>query len=250
MKRTNPKRRPANSAKALAALNAEIVACRRCPRLIDYCADVAKTRRRAFRDFEYWGLPVPSFGDPEAPLMLLGLAPAAHGANRTGRMFTGDGTDTDRMGSSEFLMRCLHAAGMASLPTSRRADDGLELSGIWISAIVHCAPPANKPTADEIRTCASWLDRELDALANLRVVMTFGKLSYDRALKTFEALGAVIAKPRPKFGHGAEVDLGADFPTLVASYHPSRQNTQTKRLTEPMFIRVLEQARDRAAESR
>jgi uracil-DNA glycosylase family 4 len=219
---------------SLEAVRAAIVACDRCPRLRAHCARVAIEKKRAHRADTYWGRPVPGFGDPRARLLVLGLAPAAHGANRTGRVFTGDG-------SGDFLMRALHGTGFASIPTSRDADDGLVLADAWIAAAVRCAPPDNTPTRDEIRSCQAHLDAEWEALARVSVVVALGRIAFDAAL----ALGArrhLVVHPRPVFGHGAVCALGPHV-RLVASYHPSRQNTNTGRLTAPMLARVFETAR-------
>jgi len=222
---------------ALAALRDEIVGCRACPRLAEWRERVALEKVARFRDEPYWGRPAPGFGDPAARLLVIGLAPAAHGANRTGRVFTGDA-------SGDFLWSGLHAVGLADRPSSRRADDGLTLFGVRIVAAVRCAPPANKPTIDERDACAPFLVRELDLLTEVRVVLALGQFGWDAALRTFAAMGETVPSPRPRFGHGAEVALGRW--ALVGSFHPSQQNTFTGRLTAPMFRSVLEQARDRA----
>ena len=229
--------------RALDRVARDVAACRRCPRLVDYCAEVARTRKRAHRDETYWGRPVPGFGDPAARLVLVGLAPGAHGANRTGRMFTGDGTDGG--GAADFLARALHAAGMANRETSRSVDDGLVLSGAFLTAICRCAPPANKPTRAEIEACSSWLHSELDLLEP-RVLLCLGKLSFDQTLRVLDERGATIPRPRPRFGHGTEWDPGGGLPLVVCSYHPSRQNTATGRLTHAMMVDVLRRARARA----
>ena len=200
---------------ALARHCADVVACARCPRLAEHRVAVAGTKK-AFAGDVYWSRPVPGFGDANARVVLVGLAPAPHGANRTGRMFTGDGTDG--MGSSDFLMRALHATGFANRATSRVADDGLRLTNLWMTATVRCAPPDNKPSRDEIENCAPWLARELALLPRVRVVVALGKLAFDRVLLHFAANGAPVPRPRPKFGHGAEVDLGGEFPRVIASY--------------------------------
>lgn len=229
---------------ALDQLESEVIACTRCPRLTAYCHEVARTKKRAFQDDDYWGKPVPGFGGPQARLLIVGLAPAAHGANRTGRMFTGDGTDG--MGSADFLARALHRAGYASQPTSRRRGDGFALSGAYLTAIVRCAPPANKPSGAEIENCASHLQREMDLLVHVRAVLALGKLAFDQMLRLLAVRGATLPRPRPRFAHGLIVELGDDFPALVASYHPSRQNTQTGRLTPAMFDQVIQAARARS----
>ena len=220
---------------SLSSIQRSVVACARCPRLRRYCERVALEKKRAYRDETYWGRPVPGFGDPDAQLLVVGLAPAAHGGNRTGRVFTGDS-------SGDFLMRALHKARFASLPTSTHVNDGLQLSGAYIAAAVRCAPPDNKPTPAEITRCAPWLAAELDALPRVRVVVALGRIAFDASCRLLRARGRLDAR-RPVFGHGvvhrAEGELA-----LVASYHPSRQNTNTGRLTEEMFDRVFAQARE------
>ena len=223
---------------ALAELDGEIVACRRCPRLVEWRERVAREKVRRFRDEAYWGRPLPGFGDPEARILLLGLAPAAHGGNRTGRVFTGDA-------SGDFLWAGLHAAGLADRPASRRADDGLTLRDVYIAAAVRCAPPANKPTPLERDACAPFLEREMRLLDRLTVVVALGGFGWDAALRAFEALGHP-ARPKPRFGHGSEADIGPY--RLLGSYHPSQQNTFTGRLTQGMFGEVLDRARELAAE--
>jgi uracil-DNA glycosylase family 4 len=221
----------------LADVSHAITSCERCPRLREHCQTVARVRKRAFRDEVYWGRPVPGFGDPGARLLLVGLAPAAHGANRTGRVFTGDGVG----GSGDFLMSALHRTGFASLPTSQRIDDGLQLRDAYILAAVRCAPPQNKPTPDEIARCQEHLDAEADALPEVRVVVALGKIAFDAWLQRLKRRGAVIS-PRPPFGHGAIARVpGA--PTLIGCYHPSRQNTNTGKLTAAMMNRVFATAR-------
>jgi len=222
------------SAAELAKLEREIVRCERCPRLREWCSEVARTKRKAFADETYWGKPVPGFGDPQARIWILGLAPAAHGANRTGRMFTGDK-------SGEFLYAALHRAGFANQPTSDSRDDGLMLKGVWISSAGRCAPPANKPTPEELATCSAWLDRERKALPEVRVILALGAIAWDAAL----ALLATIPKPRPKFSHGAHVELGGL--QLLGSYHVSQQNTFTGKLTPRMLDAVLATAQRRRA---
>lgn len=235
-------------AEPLDRLAAEVAACRRCPRLVAYREEVARTRKRAHRDETYWGRAVPGFGAPDARIVLVGLAPGAHGANRTGRMFTGDGTDGG--GASDFLARALFAVGMANSETSRTRDDGLVLRGVFLTAICRCAPPANRPTRDEIDACAPWLHRELDLLADVRVLLCLGKLSFDQTLRVLAARGATIPRPRPRFGHGATFDAGPAFPLVVCSYHPSRQNTAPGRLTHDMLVAVLRDAAAAADPSR
>lgn len=209
----------------LMILQSEIVACTRCPRLRDYIREVARVKRRAYLDQEYWGQPVPSFGDPQASVLILGLAPGAHGANRTGRMFTGDK-------SGEFLYRALYETGFASQPTSLSRTDGLELHGAYISASAHCAPPDNKPTREELRNCRPYFERELALLKNVRVVVALGRIAFDTYLS--------VVHQRAKFGHNVVHHFD---PILIASYHPSQQNTSTGKLTAQMLREVFEQAR-------
>lgn len=220
----------------LAALGARVTSCRFCPRLVAHREWVARAKRRAFRDETYWGRPVPGFGDPRARLLVVGLAPAAHGANRTGRMFAGDGP----RGAGDFLMSSLHRAGLANQPTSDRKDDGLRLNGVYLTAVVRCAPPGNRPTAEEVRSCHPYLVEELRTLREVRTVLALGWVAFDGCLHALRSLGADVSRPR--FAHGACVEFGAGFPRLVASYHPSRQNTQTGRLTPAMLDAVLVQA--------
>ncbi len=220
--------------RALDRLAAEIAGCRRCPRLVRWREQVAREKRRAYAAETYWGRPVPGFGDPGARLLLLGLAPGAHGANRTGRMFTGDG-------SGDFLYAALHRAGLASQPISRRRGDGLELAGAFVSAACRCAPPDNRPTPAELAACAPFLDRELGLLPGVRAVLCLGAIAWAAALGALARRRAAVPRPRPGFRHGAELRI-AGAPSLVASYHVSRQNTQTGRLTPEMFDAVLGRA--------
>jgi uracil-DNA glycosylase family 4 len=220
---------------SLKSLAEVIVACRACPRLVAWRELVARERRAAYRGETYWGRPVPGFGDPLAAIVVVGLAPAAHGANRTGRMFTGDR-------SGEFLYAALWGAGLASRPESVSRDDGLELRGCYVTAAVRCAPPDNRPTPDERATCLPYLRRELELLANARVLVCLGALAWEAALALLEPR----PRPRPRFAHGAEL-AWAGHPVLLASYHPSQQNTFTGRLTAPMLDAVLERARLLAA---
>jgi uracil-DNA glycosylase len=229
---------PAARRATLAVLEAEIVECRRCPRLVAWREEVAREKVARFRDEPYWGRPVPGFGDPDARILIVGLAPAAHGGNRTGRVFTGDA-------SGDFLWSALHTVGLADRPSSRRADDGLTLFATRIAAAVRCAPPLNKPTIAERDNCAPFLVRELAALDRVRVVVALGQFGWDAALRTFAALGATLPRPRPRFGHAAEVRI--DRWALIGSYHPSQQNTFTGRLTVPMFRAVLARAKAVAA---
>ena len=212
----------------LSALAEEIVTCTKCPRLVDWCQTVAREKRAAYADEEYWGRPVPGFGDPNARIAVVGLAPAAHGANRTGRMFTGDR-------SGDWLYRALHRAGLANQAESVSIDDGLELTDVWVTSPVKCAPPQNKPTATEQNTCRPFLTRELAALPNLRVVVSLGGIGTSAVAKHFDM------SPRPKFGHGAEHRIDDDL-TLLCSFHVSQQNTFTGRLTEPMLDAIFTRA--------
>jgi uracil-DNA glycosylase len=211
------------------------VECRKCPRLVAWREEVARTRRRAFMDWEYWGRPVPGFGDQQARVLVVGLAPAAHGANRTGRNFTGDS-------SGDFLYRALHRAVFASQPTSRHRDDGLALKELYIAAVCRCAPPANKPSPSELANCMPYLAHELTLLKNMEGIVVLGKIAFDQVLRLYRGLGHDL--PPLHFSHAALHRLPAGLPWLVSSYHPSRQNTQTGRLTEPMFDRVWELVRE------
>jgi uracil-DNA glycosylase family 4 len=225
---------------SLDALEQEIVDCRRCPRLVEWREQVAREKVARFRDEPYWGRPVPGFGDPEARIVLVGLAPGAHGANRTGRMFTGDG-------SGDFLWPALHAAGLASQPVSRSSDDGLRATDLWVTAPVRCVPPENKPLPSERDACAPYLAREIAALSRARVVIALGAFGWDAALRTFAALGVTVPAPKPRFAHGAEVAIGPS--TLLGSYHVSQQNTFTGRLTRPMLDAVFARAVALAAQA-
>ena len=220
---------------AIAALNQEIVACTRCPRLITYCKKIGEIKRRAYLEWDYWAKPVPSFGDPDARVLILGLAPGAHGSNRTGRPFTGDG-------SGNFLYPVLHKAGFASQPTGTHRDDGLRLMDAYITAAVRCAPPDNKPSPDEIANCANHLDRELAALTNVKVVVVLGKIAFDAYLNYLKRRGDLKSKAGYLFGHGETYKL-PDGTTLLCSYHPSLQNTLTGKLTEKMFLDVFRKAK-------
>ena len=210
-------------------LNDEIVQCRLCPRLVAWREKVALERRRLYRDFEYWGKPVPGFGDWKARVLVVGLAPGAHGANRTGRMFTGDG-------SGSFLYRALHKAGFSNQPFAFQRDDDLSLSSLFISAVCRCAPPANKPTPQEIANCLPYLNREIDLLPGLQGIVALGRIAFDNTLSLLRSRGHTI--PRLEFAHGAFYRLGEGLPWMLVSYHPSRQNTQTGRLTEEMFAAI------------
>lgn len=215
------------------SLQEEVIRCTRCSRLVHYCSEVARIKRRAYRNEAYWGKPVPGWGDPEARLLMIGLAPAAHGGNRTGRVFTGDA-------SGDFLFRALHKAGFANQATSHHREDGLQLKDAYLTAVVHCAPPDNKPLPDEIETCRSYLVEELKILRKVRAVLVFGKIALDgfRAALA-EAHGIDLPASATPFQHGAAYGIGRSGLRLFISYHPSRQNTQTGRLTEPMFDTVF-----------
>ncbi|HLF26487.1 MAG TPA: uracil-DNA glycosylase [Anaerolineae bacterium] len=217
----------------LEQINAAIIACEKCPRLVVYRARIAREKRRAFREQEYWGRPVPGWGDPRARLLIVGLAPAAHGGNRTGRVFTGDR-------SGDFLYSALYHAGFANQPTSVASDDGLALSGVYIAAAARCAPPDNKPTPVEFDNCRPYLIEELRLLVHARVIVTLGKLAFDHTLRAIEALGSVIPAPRPSFAHDAVYRIKPY--TILASYHPSQRNTSTGLLTRPMFERIFKRA--------
>jgi uracil-DNA glycosylase family 4 len=231
---------PLETLDTVEALAEEVSRCRRCPRLVQWREQVARERRAAFAGEEYWGRPLPGFGDPAARLLVFGLAPAAHGANRTGRMFTGDR-------SGDFLFAALWRAGYANQPTSTRRGDGLELSGAWITAGVRCAPPANRPTPAEREECLPWSVRELALLGDVRVILCLGAIAWDAALRLTAAVAdppRSLPRPRPKFGHQAELE--DERYTLLGCYHPSQQNTFTGRLTEPMIDAVLSRARELA----
>lgn len=220
---------------ALHALNQRIVACERCPRLRSHCAAVALKKRRAFLNFDYWGKPVPSFGDPLAPVLFVGLAPGAHGSNRTGRPFTGDG-------SGDFLYPLLHRAGFASQPRATHRGDGLTLLGAWITAVVRCAPPGNKPLPAELAACAPFLDEEIAALPGLRVIVCLGKIAFDGVLAHLLRTRQIPRRTGFAFGHAVEYPIPGNR-WLLASYHPSLQNTNTGKLTPPMMLHVFRRAR-------
>lgn len=224
---------------SIAELNADIVDCFACPRLVAWREQVARDKRASYADDDYWGRPVPGFGDPAAGVLVVGLAPAAHGANRTGRMFTGDR-------SGDWLFRAMHRAGLANQPTSVDRDDGLELTGAFVTAAARCAPPANKPTTDELATCRPWIVRDLELLApTLRVAVCLGSIGYHTLWNVLRGAGDTLPSPRPKFGHGVEVVTPRL--TILCSYHPSQQNTFTGKLTEPMLDDVFHRARTIAA---
>ncbi|MHA1665256.1 MAG: uracil-DNA glycosylase [Candidatus Njordarchaeales archaeon] len=223
--------------KDLEDLAREIISCKKCPRLVSYIKEVAKKKRKMYQDWEYWGKPVPGYGDPNACLLIIGLAPGAHGANRTGRMFTGDS-------SGNWLMRALHEIGYANNPYSISKDDGLILKNVYITAPVRCAPPKNLPTRAEIRNCLPYLVRELKILRNIKVILTLGRIAFDSTLLALGDAFGLRFKPKPKFKHHAEYFLEQVGIWLYASYHPSRQNTQTKRLTWDMWISIFRIIRD------
>jgi uracil-DNA glycosylase family 4 len=223
----------------LTVIQEAVVACEACDRLVEWRERVGREKRRAYRDWEYWARPVPGFGDPEARLLILGLAPAAHGANRTGRLFTGDR-------SGDWLFAALHRAGFASQPTSQHRDDGLLLRDAFVTAAVKCAPPDNQPTNDERDRCHAFLLGELRALRALRAIVCLGKFGWDQGLRALRAAGYPVPVPAPRFGHAATAAIG-DRLTLIGSYHPSQQNTFTGRLTEPMLDEVFAKAREAIA---
>ena len=226
----------------LEILNREIISCVKCSRLVEYRAEVGRVKRRAYRDWDYWAKPVPGFGDSGARLLLIGLAPGAHGANRTGRMFTGDS-------SGDFLYKVLFAMGFASQPASTSRDDGLRLMDAYISAAVRCAPPGNKPAVEEIRTCRPYLERELELLKNVQVVIALGRLAFDVYLGVLSDQGKIARRSGFVFAHDAEHPVGTGQPLLISSYHPSQQNTSTGKLTEAMFRAVFLRARRHLRES-
>lgn len=223
----------------LERLNLEVITCTRCPRLVAHCRRVAQEKRRAYRDWQYWGRPVPGFGDPKARVLILGLAPGAHGSNRTGRMFTGDG-------SGNFLYPVLHQAGFASQPHAKDRDDGLRLRDAYITAAVRCAPPGNKPLPVELARCAPFLEREVAGLKDVRVVVALGKVAFDSYLKLLKRRGTIANCNGLRFAHGARYPL-PDGKTLLASYHPSQQNTNTGKLTRKMFLKIFREAARLAA---
>jgi uracil-DNA glycosylase family 4 len=223
---------------SLPTLADEIVRCRRCPRLVEWREHSAAHPPRRYRDDDYWGRPLPGFGDPAAPVIVVGLAPAAHGGNRTGRVFTGDR-------SGDWLFAALHRGGFANRPESERRGDGLRLRGAYITAVNRCAPPANRPTPTERDNCLPYLERELELLARSRVLVALGSFAWDGALRAVRALGEPVPKPKPRFTHGTETAVGRW--TLLGCFHPSQQNTFTGKLTEPMLDQVFERARELAS---
>jgi uracil-DNA glycosylase family 4 len=232
-----PASTPYRGPTTLATISDRVVTCDACSRLRSYCARVAREKKRAHREDTYWGRPVPGFGDPTARVLLLGLAPAAHGANRTGRPFTGDG----KGGSAEFLVAALHRAGLANQPTSERVGDGLVLKDAYVAMAVRCAPPDNRPTPEELARCLPHLEAEVACLPRLKVVLALGAVAFDAWLRLLRRRGRRVA-PRPAFGHGQVVEPGVDEATLVGCYHPSRQNTNTGRLTASMLDDVVQDA--------
>jgi uracil-DNA glycosylase len=224
-----------NQASEIKVLAEEIVACRKCPRLVKHREKMAREKRRAYREWTYWGKPVPGFGDAEAQLLILGLAPAAHGANRTGRMFTGDR-------SGDFLYAALHKAGFANQPTSLHRDDGLRLENAYISATCRCAPPDNKPLPKEIANCRNYLEREMEILKP-KAVLALGKIAWDAYLEILKQRGVIASRALYNFAHGAEAEIAPDTPRFFGIYHPSQQNTQTGRVTPAMYAQVLRRIR-------
>jgi len=224
----------------LTVLNREVVACTLCPRLVVYRETIAREKRRAYRDHQYWGKPVPGFGDPDAAILVLGLAPGAHGSNRTGRPFTGDA-------SGNFMYPVLYELGFASQPNAVDRNDGLQLKNLYITAAARCAPPDNKPLPLELANCAPYLDRELEGLKKLKVIVALGKIAFDAYLNHLKRNGALTRRAEFIFSHGAEYKL-PDGRTLLASYHPSNQNTQTGKLTRPMFLQIFKRAAELADE--
>jgi uracil-DNA glycosylase len=223
---------------SLKILNQEIVACVRCPRLVAYREEVGRVKRRAYRDWDYWAKPVPGFGDPRARLLLIGLAPGAHGANRTGRMFTGDS-------SGDFLYKAMYDSGFASQPTSTSRDDGLKLINAYISAVARCAPPGNKPALDELRACRPYLIRDLELLKQVQVVVALGRIAFDAYLGILHEQGKIARRSGFIFGHNVAHETGPGQPLLISSYHPSQQNTSTGKLTGVMLRAVFDAARVR-----
>ncbi|MGI6250024.1 MAG: uracil-DNA glycosylase [Anaerolineaceae bacterium] len=221
---------------SLAHVQYEITFCRKCPRLVAYREEIARVKRRAYKDQSYWGKPVPGLGDSEVRLLVVGLAPGAHGSNRTGRMFTGDG-------SGNFLFPALYRAGFASQPDASQIGDGLTLSDLYITAVVHCAPPVNKPSPEEIRTCLPWLKAELKFLPKLQGIVALGKIGFDGLMSVPEFSAA--RRPGMRFGHNLLYELGNGLPWVLCSYHPSLQNTHTGRLTEEMFDEIWLRAKSR-----
>jgi uracil-DNA glycosylase family 4 len=230
-----PSRENSSQENLLHVLAEEVIACRKCPRLVAYREKIALEKRRAFRDHDYWGKPIPGFGDPQAKLLILGLAPAAHGGNRTGRVFTGDR-------SADFLFAALHKAGFANQATSIARDDGLRVTGAYIAAACRCAPPDNKPLPQEILNCRPYLEREL-AILQPTALLALGKIALDAYLEILKQHGAIPSRAKYQFAHGAEAELPAPWPRLFGIYHPSQQNTQTGKVTPAMYAQVLRRLR-------
>ena len=226
----------------LTVLNHDVVTCTRCPRLVTYREQIAREKRRAYRDWEYWGKPVPGFGDPNARVLIMGLAPGAHGSNRTGRPFTGDA-------SGNFMYPVLYETGFASQPTARDRNDGLNLKDLYITAAVRCAPPDNKPLPAELAACSTFLDRELAGLEKVKVIVALGKIGFDAYLNYLKRRGLLLSKKDYVFKHGAKYAL-PDGRVLLASYHPSNQNTQTGKLTRDMFLKIFQRAGELAGTER
>ncbi|CAI8056806.1 Type-5 uracil-DNA glycosylase [Geodia barretti] len=224
----------ATTAAALSALSAEIVSCRQCSRLVEHRERIGETKRASYRDWDYWAKPVPSFGDPSAKLLVLGLAPAAHGGNRTGRVFTGDASAT-------FLIKAMYEAGLANQAVSDHRDDGLLYTGAYVCAAVRCVPPGDRPTPEEQRTCLPYLVREISLLPNLRVILALGQIAFQAALRALAAMG--VERPRAKFGHGSVYRPGAGLPLLMGCYHPSPRNTNTGRLKMEQLVEALKKAK-------
>jgi len=218
----------------LTVLNSEVVACVQCPRLVVYREQIAREKRRAYKDWEYWAKPVPGFGDPDARVLIIGLAPGAHGSNRTGRPFTGDS-------SGNFMYPVLHETGFANQPTATKRDDGLVLKNIYITAAARCAPPANKPLPEELANCSAYLDRELQGLKKVKLIVALGRIGFEAYLNYLKRRGVITRKTEYLFQHGAKYKL-PDGRTLLASYHPSNQNTQTGKLTRSMFLEIFKEA--------
>ena len=224
---------------SLKQIERQVIACTRCPRLVAHRCQIAVTKRRAYRDWEYWGKPVPGFGDPQARLLVIGLAPAAHGGNRTGRVFTGDS-------SGDLLFDTLYRTGFSNQPESVSRNDGLRLQVAYITAAARCAPPGNKPLPEEFRNCREYLEREIDLLSHVKVVVALGKIAFDAYLSILQDRGLIARRSQFRFAHAAVHKLPPPLPVLIASYHPSRQNTQTGKLTQEMFLRVFRKAGERA----
>jgi uracil-DNA glycosylase family 4 len=225
----------------LKVLNAEVVACTRCPRLVAFREKIAADKRRAYREWEYWGRPVPGFGDPNARVLIMGLAPGAHGSNRTGRPFTGDA-------SGNFMYPVLYEVGFANQPNATERNDGLVLTDLYITAAVRCAPPDNKPLPAELANCAAFLDRELEGLAKVRVIVALGKIGFDAYLNYLRRRGLITSRAPYQFAHAASYEM-PNGKILLASYHPSNQNTNTGKLTRPMFVKIFQEARQQADRS-